>query len=303
MTHASLSIDEIVAAFKFNDGVYQREMVDAATARQYEIIPRLIEILQKVLADPEPYIKNEDRMDHIYALMLLGHLKAQAAHGVIADLFSLSEEILDDLYGDIVTGDLSAILANTCGGSLERMKTMALDPEVGEYARLSALEGMAYAVADDPNRRDEVVALFGSLFTGREAEEGSDFWGLLANTICDIYPEENMPVIEQAYEDGLISPGTIGFEAFERSMKEGRAATFEKLRARREAYSLDDLHASMEWWACFEGGEELFSPTGPTDLFFSDSYAPAMTQSKKSEKARKKKKRKQAKASKRKNRR
>lgn len=303
MTQASLSIDEIVAAFEFNDGVYQREMVDAAIERMDEIRPRLIEILQQVLADPEPYIENEDRMDHIYALMLLGHFRAEAAHGVIADLFSLSDEILDDIYGDIVTGDLSAILANTCGGSLERMKTMALDLRVGEYARLSALEGMAYCVADDFTLREEVVALFGTLFTGKEAQEGSDFWGLLANTICDIYPEENMPVIEQAYEDGLISPDMIGFDSFEQVLKEGPEVTFDKLRARREAYSLEDLHASMAWWACFEGGDDLFSPAGPTDLFFSDTYAPAMAKSKKKEKAKKKKKRKQAKTSKRKNRR
>ena len=302
MTQTSLSIDEIVSAFEFNDGVYQREMVDAATARQDEIIPRLIEILQQVLADPEPYIENEDRMDHIYALMLLGHLRAEAAHGVIADLFSLSDEILDDLYGDIVTGDLSAILANTCGGSLERMRTMALDPQVGEYARLSALEGMVYAVADDLTLRDEVVKLFGTLFTGREAAEESGFWGLLANTVCELYPEENMPVIEKAYEDGLISSGMVDYKDFEQALKEGREATLEKLQAKRKAYALDDLHASMEWWACFEGGEDLFTPAGPTDLFLSDTYAPAMTKPKKQDKA-KKKKLKQAKASKRKNRR
>ncbi len=303
MTQASLSIDEILVAFKFNDGVYQREMVDAAIERRDDIIPRLIEILQQVLADPDAYVENEDLMDHIYALMLLGHFRAEAAHGVIADLFSISEESLDDLYGDIVTGDLPAILANTCGGSLERMKTMALDAEVGDYARLSALEGMAYAVADDMTLREEVVTLFGTLFTGREADNDSDFWGLLANTICEVYPEENMPIIEKAYEDGLISQGMIEIKDFERALKEGRAATLDKLRAKREAYALDDLHASMAWWACFEGGEELIAPAGPTDLFLSDTYAPTMTKPKKQDKGKKKKKRKQANASKRKNRR
>ena len=303
MTQERFSIEEILAAFKFNDGVYQREMVDAAIERQDEIVPRLIEILQRVLDDPDAYVENEDLMDHIYALMLLGHFRAAAAHGVIVDLFSISDDILDDLYGDIVTGDLPAILANTCGGSLERMKSMALNTEVGEYVRLSAIEGMAYAVADDMSLRDEVVALFGSLFTGREADEGSDFWGLLANTVCEIFPEENMPVIEQSYEAGLISPGMIDFKDFERALEEGRETTLDKLLAKREAYALDDLHASMAWWACFEGGENLLAPTGPTDLFLSDTYAPAMTKPKNQNKAKKKKKRKQAKASKRKNRR
>lgn len=309
MTDASLTIDEILDAFKFNDGVYQREMVDAAIARREEIVPRMIETLQQVLADPDVYVENEDRMDHIYALMLLGHFRAEEAHGLIVDLFSISEEILDDLYGDIGTSNLPGILANTCGGSIDRMKAMALDREVGDYARVSALEGMAYAVIDNPDLRDEVVPLFGSLFTGEETDEDSDFWGLLAITICDLYPEENMAVIEKGFEEGLISPGMIGFEEFERTLQEGREATLDRLRSRREADALDDLHASMAWWACFESGEELFAPAGPNDLFSSDSYAPAMTapkrphQAEKQDRARKKKKRKQAKASKRKNRR
>ena len=303
MTDESPSIDEILAAFEFNDGVYQREMVDAAIERREAIIPRLIEILEQVRADPEPYIEDEDHMDHIYALMLLGHFRSVAAHGVIAELFSLSEDVVEDLYGDIVTGDLSALLANTCGGSLQRMQAMALNPEVGEYVRLSALEGMAYAAIDDPALRDEVVALLGTLFTGNEADKGSDFWGLAACTVSELYPEENMPVIEKAYEDGLISPGVIDFKSFERALKEGREATLDKLQAKREAYALDDLHASMEWWACFEEGDELFAPSSPTDLFFSDTYAPTLTTSKDQDKAKKKKKRKQAKASRRKNRR
>ena len=303
MTQASLSIDEIRAAFKYNDGVYQREMVEAAIERRDDIIPRLIEMLQQVIADPEPYLEEEDRMDHIYALMLLGHFRAVAAHGVIADLFSLSDDILEDLYGDIITGDLPAILANTCGGSLERMKAMSLDPEVGVYERLSALQGMAYAVADDMTLRDEVVTLFGTLFTGEEADKDSDFWGLLALTVCELYPEENMPVIERAYEDGLISPGIIDFEDFAQALEEGRVTTLDKLRAKREAHALDDLHATMAWWACFEGGEDLFAPTGPTDLFLSDTYAPSMTKPKKQDKAKKKKKRQRAKASRHKNRR
>jgi hypothetical protein len=226
-----------------------------------------------------------------------------AAHDVIADLFSLPEETLDDLYGDIVTGDLAAILANTCGGSLERLKTMALDREVGDYARLAALEAMAYAVADDMRRRDEVVSLFGTLFTGQEAEEGSDFWGLLSITVGELYPEENMPALEHAWEAGLISPTMIGFDAFEQTLEEGREATLDKLMAKREAFALNDLHASMEWWACFDDGSDLFAPDGPTDLFFSDTYAPVMATPKKQNKDKKKKKRKQAKASRRKNRR
>jgi hypothetical protein len=68
-------ITEILGAFKVFDGNYKREQVDAAIELKEEITPFLIEILENVLTDPGKYIENDDRYDHIYALMLLGHFR------------------------------------------------------------------------------------------------------------------------------------------------------------------------------------------------------------------------------------
>ena len=53
-------ITEILDAFKNFDGNYKREQVDAAIELKKEITPHLIEILGNVLADPNPYIQNEN---------------------------------------------------------------------------------------------------------------------------------------------------------------------------------------------------------------------------------------------------
>lgn len=49
-------ITEIIEAFKIFDGIYKREQVDAAIELKEEITPFLIEILESVLADPDPYL-------------------------------------------------------------------------------------------------------------------------------------------------------------------------------------------------------------------------------------------------------
>ena len=87
--------------------------------------PFLIEILENVLTDPGQYIENDGRYDHIYALMLLGHFKESKAHNVIVDLFSLPDKIPDELFGDLTTTDLPTLLLRTCGGSIERIKSLA----------------------------------------------------------------------------------------------------------------------------------------------------------------------------------
>jgi len=54
---------------------------------------------------------------------------------------------------------------------------------------------IAYAVVEGIASRKEVISFFGTLFTGSEAEEDSDFWSFLAGFICDLYPEELMDTI------------------------------------------------------------------------------------------------------------
>ena len=197
-------ITEILEAFKNFDGVYKKEQVDAAIELKGEVTPRLIEILENVLADPDPYIQNENLYDHIYAWMLLGHFRESKAHNVIIDLFSLPDDIPYKLFGDLATSELPIILLRTCGESIERIKSMASNNNVGVYGRVSALNAMAYAVAEGIVSRDEVISFFGTLFTGNEADEDSDFWSLLANFVCDLYPEELMDIIQKAYDNYLI---------------------------------------------------------------------------------------------------
>lgn len=304
MTEQTISIDKILATFQFNSGKYEREMVDAAIQRQTEIIPHLIRILQQMMEAPQPYEEDEDRFDHIYALMLLGHFRAVEAHSVIVDLFHLPIEILDDVFGDFITTDLPSVLTSTCGGSLLQIKSLVVDPEIGDFVRLAALQAMAYAAVDDMDLRAEVVSLFGTLFTGEEPFEDPDFWGMMASIVCELYPEEIMPVIEKAYAEDLISQFFIRYQDFEETLNAGKEATLDKLRSKWDRLSLNDLHASMEWWACFKADQELFAPSDAKDLFTSPTYAPPSPIIKPPDKVKKKKKqkRKQAKASKRKNR-
>jgi hypothetical protein len=300
------NITEILEAFKIFDGNYKREQVDAAIELKEEITPFLIEILEKVLADPDTYLENDDRYDHIYSFMLLGHFKETKAHNVIVDLFSLPNKIPHELFGDLSTSDLPVVLLRTCGGSIDRIKSMASNKDVDDYCRISALNAMAFAVVEGIASREEVISFLGTLFTGNETDEDSDFWGLLAGLAYDLYPDELMDTIKKAYNDNLIASGMIRYEDFEQALEDGKERCLERLRTDLERQSLDNIHDSMSWWACFNEEPQIYSAQDPDDLI---NYSPltASNQSthktnKKKKKA-KKKKRKQAKASKRKNRR
>lgn len=253
-------ISEILNGLKIFDGIYKREFVDAAIEQKDEITPYLIEILKNVLSDPDKYVGFDDLQDHIYSLMLLGHFRESKAHKVIIDLFSLPDDIPHELFGDLTTNDLPTILLRTCGGSFELIKSMALNKDADDYCRVSALNALAYAVVDGIAPREEVLSFFGTLFTGNEADEMSDFWSLLATIVWKLYPEEIMDTIKQAYEDGLIFPGMIGYEDFKEALEDGKEKCLGRLKNDLERRSLDDIHDSMSWWACFKQDKKKSVP-------------------------------------------
>jgi hypothetical protein len=298
------TIPTILESFRIYDGIYKQKQIDAAIKLKDEITPYLIEILENVLTDYEKYIADDDLYDHIYAVILLGHFKEPKSHKVIVDLFSLPGDIPNKLFGDLTTSNLPVLLLNTCGGSVELIKSLILNKEAYDYCRVSACYSMAYAVVKGYVSRKLVLELFGTLFTGEETDEISDFWGLLANYICDLYPEEIMDVIKQAYEDGLIMPGLIHYNDFEEALALGKDKCLEKLKTSLERNSLDDIHSAMSWWACFNAEKHFFSPSsGAGNDAIPYYYEPSSNKSKKNGKKIKKKKRKQGKASRKKNRR
>jgi hypothetical protein len=254
------TIPNILTAFETFDGTYKRAEVDAALALQDEITPHLIEILEKVLKEPVAYAQRPDYFGHAYALQLLGYFEEARAHDVIVGLASLPPELPHGLFGDTITESLAAILFATCGGSVERIKALLLNRQADEYCRNAAARALVYAAVEGIVPREDVLALFGSLFTGTEADPDTGFWSWVACSIGDLYPKELMEVIKKAFEDGLISEGIVGYSFFERTLRRGKEQTLREARENLKRYTPANFHDRMSWWACFRQEERVRKP-------------------------------------------
>ena len=307
---------EILERFKHFESVYEKDMVNAAIELKEEITPYLIAVLENLLANPNEYLENPDRFDHIYTVMLLSHFREAVAHKILIDVFSLPDRLSNNLFGDIVTEDLPMILLRTSNGSLEHIKAMALNKNVNDYCRYSALRAMAYATFEGIAIREDVLAFYGTLFSGQEADIKSDLWSLLASLVYDFYPEELIDTISRAYKDGLIYPGMIDYPSFELALSRDKEEHLEKFRKDFKRRSLDNIHDCMSWWHCFNPESKRLSPEieslFPTDYPAEVPHAEVphakfsmgqLTMNTKKQKRDKKKKRKMSKVSKRKNRR
>lgn len=245
-------ISEILESFRIFDGIYKRDQIESTIELKDEITPHLLKILENLLLNPNEYIEKRDLFDHFYALMILGNFKEPKAHKLIIDIFSLPDKLPDLIFGDFCTSKLPILLFNTCNGSIDQIISMACNKKVYDFCRVSAFQALTYAVVAGYVPRKKVLKLFGTLFTGDEAEDRSDFWGLIANLVCDLYPDENMEIINQAYKDGLIKPELIDHEDFDDALRMGKERCLEKLEKNLERNRIDDLHESMSWWSCFD---------------------------------------------------
>ena len=235
-------------------------MEEAVELRE-EITPHLIRILEGLTADPERYAE-EAHDANIYAVALLAHFREPAAHLPIIRAFSLPEEQLDKLWGDMSTETLPALLLQTCNGSLGTIKALILDRNACVYVRDSAAVALTYAVAQGIAEREEIIGFLAGLFTAEEADKDSDFWSGIVCAIAELHPEGAMDVIRKAYADGLISDDYVGLDEIESDFLKGKDQALNYLHRRFAQHVPTDVHDYLSWFASFRENEHPARTTG-----------------------------------------
>ena len=154
-----------------------------------------------------------------------------------------------ELAGDVVTGDLGRILASVSDGDVGGITSLVENERANGYVRSAAMDGLVTLVVCGQRSREEVMAYFSSLFHKLDRRPGQA-WNGLVSACADLCPEEVVEEIRQAYEDGLVEPGYIGWKDIERALALGKEAAIESLKDHRQM--ITDVAEEMGWWACFD---------------------------------------------------
>ncbi len=244
-----MDVQEILSCLQRNEGRFAREAVREAIARRDEIIPPLLEVLEAVARDPQSFASDQDRMIHIYAMYLLAQFREARAYPLLVQIFSAPGELPFNLAGDVVTEDLSSILASVSDGDISGMTSLVENEQANEFVRSAALKGLVTLVACGKRSRDEVMTYLRRLFDILKRTP-SNVWNELASACADLFPEEVVEELRLAYEDELVEPGYIRWKEIDRALAAGKEAA---MRTLKERYRLiDNVEAEMGWWACFE---------------------------------------------------
>lgn len=256
---------EILRQFERATGKFARAAVVAAVARREEITPELLRILEETVDRAVLLDAEGDYMAHLYAMFLLAQFRETRAYPLVVRFASLPGPLLDSLCGDFITEDLGRVLASVCGGDLTGIQSLIENEGTDEWVRGAAMSSLVTLVAAGQKSRDEMVNYFAGLFPGKLVRQWSHVWDTLVSYSTDLYPEELLHDIKQAYTDDLVDPRYIGLDDVEREMAMGKDRVLARLTDDRNQRLVDDTVAEMGWWACFREASRDGAST-PTEV-------------------------------------
>jgi hypothetical protein len=250
-------MEAILRALERYTGYFPRGPLKAAVARQEEITPHLLAMVEEGARDIDRLVEDETYMGPIYAFYLLAQFREERAYPLIVEFFSIPGEVTMEVTGDFVTESLQQVLASVSGGDMGPMVALARQASANEYVRAAALHAPLCLVAEGIREREAVVATFRDLFHGGLDREPSYAWDALVSACTDLYPGELMGEIRQTFADDLLADDwSIDLDWVERSLDRGKAMALAELRENTHYQFIDDVIAETAWWASFDSVPE-----------------------------------------------
>lgn len=269
-----MDIQELLARLDRHRGSFPGNLVAEVIARRQEVIPRFLEILEEIDRSPGPWLADDGRMIHIYALYLLALFRETGTYPLLVRIFSRPGEFPFELAGDVVTQDLGRILASVSGGDFSGLTALIENEQANEYVRSVAMEGMVSLVTTGQRTRDEVVAYFLQLFKKLERNPGAQ-WDGLAHVCADLWPQEAIDELGRAYEEGLVDTGSIDWQDIEHALALGQQGAMKRARYRDPL--ITDVAKNMGWMQCFRKAERDYEGEGDAEEDLPESLSSGYT--------------------------
>ena len=246
-----MNADETFAALERYDGSLPRAALRSAAECREAIVPMLLREVKCATDDLGRIRDDANYMRHVYALYLLAQFRETKAFPPIVELFSLPGDVVDEVFGDLVTEDLGRILASTFDGGTARLEKMIESDGVYTYARSAALQAFVILWGRGRLTRREVIGYFRSLMSGKLTEEASPIWGSLVVHSLDLGPDELETDLRGVFDRGLVEPFHVDRRDLEASLGRAEEEVLEELGRDRHSSLIDDTAEELESWAAF----------------------------------------------------
>jgi len=236
----------ILEELAYDMGELPREAIEAAIAKRGQIVPYLLKILEDAVDRTDELIEDENYQAHLYAIYLLAQFREADAFPFVLKLISTPGDLPHAILGDVLTEDLSRILASICSGNIEPLQDLIENPQINEYVRAAALTSLVILVGCGLQPRLPILLYLKTLFNERIERKPSFVWDTLVSSCCDLYPDEVFTEISEAFSEGLIDPSFITLEEIAKVVMERKEKHLFTLFQKAEL--IEDTLSEMEKW-------------------------------------------------------
>lgn len=246
-----LSAEQIVAKLNAVGFEFPRKELNEALLQQEAITPLLLVIIKDVAENPETI---SDAPAFLYALFILAQFREKKAYPFIVKYFrQLGSDVTAlDPTGDIVTENLSSILASICNGDLELIKQLIEDQRVNIFVRNAALRSLVILYNNDQLSRKALVSYIKThIELCLEEKNNPCFVASLISVCCDIHPEELYEQIVICFDQGLVDKQIINERDLERYIAMDKEKVLSELKGNRQCQLISDVISEMQGWACY----------------------------------------------------
>ncbi|MEB3218987.1 MAG: DUF1186 domain-containing protein [Nostocales cyanobacterium 94392] len=256
-----MQLEEILSELENNTGKFPHQALERAIEEKEAITPFLLTSLSESKDNLEDLFNKPDSLLHLYALFLLAQFKEPLAYPLIIEFFSVPGDMSLNVTGDVVTEDLSRILASVSHGNIDPIKPLIENQEVNEYVKGAALRSLIILVVQGIVSREQIVQYFKELFSllfankssmNAAAEEEDYIWTELAINGSILAPKELQEYIERTFDEDLIEPFFFARDDFDDYLENGSEANLNELRDNPHYSLIEDTISEMKSWACFE---------------------------------------------------
>ncbi|WP_158222572.1 DUF1186 domain-containing protein [Rhodopirellula sp. MGV] len=223
-TDASIAadLDAIISQLTATDRKFPSEAMKAALENHDAITPRLIQLIETAteLCRQGCVVENDG---HFYATYLLAELHASEAWPAVRAAATLPGELPFELYGDAITEDFGFLFAALVGNRIDALDEVMADRQVNPYVRRKASEAMLHLILNGAMTRESVIEkLTGHL---RQAiDDGDEFAEGLVYHLGNLGAESALPLIETAFNRGLVTPYMLNLESIRKQLSLGEEA-------------------------------------------------------------------------------
>ena len=224
-----------------------------AIRKREVFIPEFLDILRETAENISQKANEDSYFAHIYAMLLLAQFREKKAYPIIIDLVSNPQDEVEPLLGDVITELLDSILASVCQGDIELICKLIENENCYDFVRGAGLGALNTLVAEGIKSREEIIEYYKELFRNKLEKKSAYIWDDLITSSCDLYPEELMDDIRQAFNQGFVDESMRNMEDVHITLNKGKEEVLRELKEEKWYYNLiDDIIEELENWSCFQ---------------------------------------------------